>query len=231
MDYGEYYLINYGLPILGLVITAIAQFFVTSSYNKYKKKKTESSKRGCDVAREILDKNGLNNINVVPVSGTLSDHYDPKDKVVRLSKDIYEGTSIASVSVAAHECGHAIQDKVGYAPLKIRAALVPVVNFSTKFGYIVVMLGIIFGALNIAIIGLILLLGMLLFQLVTLPVEFNASSRAKQQLEELHILNQREQSGSSTMLKAAAFTYVASVLTTFLQVLRLALIAFSRSDD
>ena len=199
MDYSEYYLINYGLPILGILITAIAQFFVTSSYNKYKKKKTEISKKGSEV--------------------------------VRLSRDIYEGTSIASVSVAAHECGHAIQHKVGYTPLKIRSALVPVVNFSTKFGYIIVMIGIIFGALNLAIIGLILLLGMLLFQLVTLPVEFNASKRAKEELSELHILTEREQSGSGTMLKAAAFTYVAGVLTTFLQVLRLALIAFSRSDD
>ena len=231
MDYSEYYLINYGLPILGILITAIAQFFVTSSYNKYKKKKTEISKKGSEVAREILDKNGLNNIKVVSTSGTLSDHYDPKAKVVRLSRDIYEGTSIASVSVAAHECGHAIQHKVGYTPLKIRSALVPVVNFSTKFGYIIVMIGIILGALNLAIIGLILLLGMLLFQLVTLPVEFNASKRAKVELSELHILTEREQSGSSTMLKAAAFTYVAGVLTTFLQVLRLALLAFSRSDD
>lgn len=231
MDYNNYYLINYGLPLLGIIITALAQFFVTNSYNKYKKKKTEINKKGSDIAREILDKNNLNDIKVVLTSGTLSDHYDPKDKVIRLSKDIYEGTSIASVSVAAHECGHAIQHKVGYTPLKIRASLVPIVNFSTKFGYIIVMIGIIFGALNLSLIGLFLLLGMLLFQLITLPVEFNASKRAKAELSELHVLNEDERSGTNIMLKAAAFTYVAGVLTTLLQVLRLALIALSRSDD
>jgi len=231
MDNTEYFIINYGLPIIGLIITALAQFYVTSSYNKYKQKNNTSNKKGCDVAREILDKNGLKNIKVLETNGTLTDHYDPKRKVIKLSQDIYQGNTIAAVSVAAHECGHAIQDKVGYKPLKIRASLVPIVNFSTKFGYIIVMIGLIFNALNLAAIGLVLLLSMLLFQLVTLPVEFNASKRAKKELEQLNVLNTSEQNGSKIMLRAAALTYVASVLTTLLQVLRLAMIVVSRRDD
>jgi len=231
MNYGEYYMINYGLPILGLIITSIAQFFVTSSYSKYRQEKTETNQKGCNIARKILDKNGLNDVEVIKISGSLSDNYDPKKKVVSLSNDIYEGTSIASVSVAAHECGHAIQDKVGYTPMKIRASLVPVINISTKIGYVVIMIGIFFGVINLAVIGLILILGILIFQLITLPVEFNASLRARKELEELHILTETEKKGSSSMLKAAAFTYVAGVLTAFLQVLRQALIVFSRRDD
>lgn len=231
MDYSQIYLIDYGLPILGLIITFLAQLYITSNYSKYKKIPNQSNKKGCEVAREILDKNGLQEIKILKTDGNLTDHYDPTKKVIKLSEDIYEGNTIASVSVAAHECGHAIQDKIGYTPLKIRAALVPMVNFSTKIGYIVVMIGLIFNALNIATIGLVLLLGMLLFQLITLPVEFNASTRAKNELAELHILTVEEQNGTKKMLTSAALTYVASVLTTLLQILRLALIVFARRDD
>lgn len=231
MEYNEYFIINYGLPLLGLIITALAQFYVTSSYNRYKNEKNKANKKGSDVAREILDKNGLTNVKVLVTKGNLTDHYDPRSKVIKLSKDIYEGDTIASISVAAHECGHAIQHKVGYVPLKIRSALVGIVNFSTKIGYVVIMIGLIFNALNIAMIGLILLLSMLLFQLITLPVEFNASKRAKEQLNSLGIIDSFEQEDAKKMLTAAALTYVASVLTTLLQVLRLALIVLSRNDD
>ena len=175
-NYSELF-IYYGLPILGLIITGFAQLLITTNYSKYKKVKSTSNKTGADTARKILDKHGLRNVKVVETSGNLTDHYDPTAKVVRLSTDIYEGTSIASVSVAAHECGHAIQDKVGYTPMRIRAKLVPIVNFSTKIGYLVITIGLIMGALKLATIGLILLLSMLLFQLVTLPVEFDASRR------------------------------------------------------
>ena len=223
--------IYYGLPIIGLVITSLAQLFITLNYKKYKKVDARSGKRGYEVARRILDKHGLNNISVEEVSGNLTDHYDPTKKVVRLSTDIYEGSSIASVSVAAHECGHAIQDKVGYAPMRFRSKLVPVVNFSTKIGYIVIMIGLALGAFKLAILGIVLLLGMLLFQLVTLPVEFDASRRGKQELNELGILDSSEQRGSAKMLKAAAFTYVASVLSTILQIARLALMASSRRSN
>lgn len=231
MNYGDYFIINYGLPIIGLIITVVAQLFVTSSYQKYKEKKISTNLTGAEVARQVLDKNNLQNIKVIKTSGTLTDHYDPTKKVIKLSTDIYEGTTIAAASVAAHECGHAIQDKEKYGPLKIRSALVPIVNFSTKIGYLVIMIGLIFNALNLAMIGLILLLTMLAFQLITLPVEFNASTRAKVELNALNILNENEQSGTKRMLTAAAFTYVASLLTTLLQILRMALIVFSRSDD
>jgi len=230
MNQSEYIFINYFLPFLGLIITALAQFYVTSSYNKYKRKKITTNKTGFDVAREILDSNNLHNIKILETSGNLTDHYDPSKKVIKLSKDIYEGNTIAAASVAAHECGHAIQDKENYGPLKFRAFLVPLVNFSTKIGYLAVIIGIIFNAIGLAKIGLILLLTMLLFQLVTLPVEFNASSRAKEQLQKLQVLDNKEQEGSKTMLTAAALTYVASVLSTMLQILRLALIVRSNDD-
>ena len=231
MDYSDYMLINYALPFLGLVITLVAQIYVNNSYNKYKYQGLKKKMTGSEIARIILDKNGLKNIKIKEVKGNLTDHYDPKKKVVCLSSDIYEGDTIASASVAAHECGHAIQHKEGYIFLKIRSALIPFVNFSTKIGYLVVIIGIIFSAPKIATIGLILLLAMLLFQLITLPVEFNASSRAKKQLTKLNIITEYELDDSNTMLKAAALTYVASVVTTLLQILRLALIALGRRDD
>lgn len=231
MNYQISNLLYYGLPMIGLAITSLAQILITSNYSKYKQVASRSRKTGKEVAREILDKHGLKNVPVQEVQGNLTDHYDPTKKVVRLSSDIYSGTSIASVSVAAHECGHAIQDKIGYTPMRIRSKIVPLVNFSTKIGYIVIMIGLIMGALKIALIGLILLLSMLLFQLITLPVEFDASRRGKIELDELHILDTDEQRGAAKMLRAAAFTYVAGVLSTLLQILRLALMVLSRRDN
>ena len=226
-----YSILYYALPIIALAITSLAQFMITTNYSKYKKVPAKSKKNGREVAREILDKHGLKNVKVEEVSGNLTDHYDPTSKVVRLSTDIYSGTSIASVSVAAHECGHAIQDKVNYTPMRFRSKLVPVVNFSTKFGYLVITIGLILGALKLAEIGLILLLSMLLFQLVTLPVEFDASRRGKIELDKLYILNLDEQKGSAKMLRAAAFTYVASVLSTLLEILRFAMMILSRRNN
>ena len=220
----------YGLPILGVIITSIAQLFITTNYSKYKKVIAKSNKKGADVARKILDKHGLTNISVEEVSGNLTDHYDPTKKVVRLSTDIYSGNSIASVSVAAHECGHAIQDKVGYTPMRIRSKIVPIVNLSTKAGYVVIMLGLALGALKLAGVGIILISAMLLFQLITLPVEFDASRRGKKELAELNILDSNEQKGSARMLKAAAFTYVASVLSSLLQILRFVVIISNRRN-
>ena len=221
-------LVYYGLPLIGLAITALAQLFIKTNYSKYKDIVIDSRERGSDVARKILDKHGLNNVRVEEVRGQLSDHYDPKDRVVRLSSEIYFGSSIASVAVAAHECGHAIQDKVGYGPMKIRSKLVPIVNITTKVGYFVVIIGLIFGFLNLAAIGIILLCAMLLFQLVTLPVEFNASKRGKEELKKLNVLNESETGGAAKMLMAAAFTYVAAVLSTLLQIIRLILMISSR---
>ena len=231
MTTSDYFMINYGLPLLGLLITFLAQMYLTSSYNKYKCQDVKSKKTGAETAREILDLNGLRNVAVKEVKGTLTDHYDPKKKTVSLSSDIYNGTTIASVSVAAHECGHAIQDKEGYLFLKIRNSIVPLVNFSSKIGYLVVIIGLIFGMTKVAVIGLIMLLAILLFQLITLPVEFNASKRAKKILVDLNIITNYELDDSKTMLNAAALTYVAGLMTTLLQILRLALIVARRSDD
>ena len=230
VNYGISTIVAYGLPILGLIITTIAQAFITTNYNKYKQVPAKSNTKGCDVARKILDKHNLRHVRVEVVDGNLTDHYDPKTKIVRLSSDIHDGTSIASVSVAAHECGHAIQDQINYRPMQIRSALVPIVNFSTKIGYLVIVIGLAAGLLKLATIGIILLLSMLLFQLVTLPVEFDASRRGKIELDELHILDSNEQVGSAKMLRAAAFTYVASVLSTLLQILRLALTVASNRN-
>jgi len=217
------------ISVLGLVITILAQVYVTSSYNKYKKVDTSSNLTGFEVARKILDKNGLNDVHVVEVKGNLTDHYDPKRKVVRLSSDIFNGTTIASNSVAAHEVGHAIQDKEGYSFMKIRAFLVPVVNFCSNLGYIVLVIGFIASAFNIVYIGIFLLATTLLFKLVTLPVEFNASKKAKTELSSIGILKGEEQEQSRKMLTAAALTYVASLVTTLLQILRLVLMA--RDND
>lgn len=231
MDYSDYMVINYALPFLGFIVTLIAQIYVNNSYNKYKYQSLRKKTTGAEVARIILDKNGLKNIEVVEIQGNLTDHYDPTKKVVCLSSDIYRGDTIASASVAAHECGHAIQHKEGYLFLKIRSVLVPFVNFSTKIGYLIIVIGLMFSFPKIAIIGLILLLAMLLFQIITLPVEFNASKRAKKQLTNLNLIYNDELDDSSTMLKAAALTYVASLITTLLQIMRLALIVFGRNDD
>ena len=226
----DYYLINYGFVILGIIITLIAQIFVSSSYSKYKKIKNKNGLTGFEVARKILDENGLQDIHVVEIKGNLTDHYDPSRKVVRLSSEIFNGSSIASTSVAAHECGHAIQDKDNYNFMRIRSKLVPIVNLSSKLGYLAIFIGIIFSLFDLAIFGIVLLLAMLLFELITLPVEFDASNRARIQINKLKLLEGKEKSQSKTMLKAAAFTYVAALITTVLEILRLFLLASNRKD-
>lgn len=226
----DYFLINYGLVFLGIIITLVAQIFVSSSYSKYKKVKNKNGLTGFEVAKKILDENGLQNIHIVEIKGNLTDHYDPSRKVVRLSTEIFNGTSIASTSVAAHECGHAIQDKDNYNFMRIRGKLVPIVNLSSKLGYLAVFIGIIFSLFDLAIFGIILLLAMLLFELITLPVEFDASNRAAKQIENLNLLEGKEKDQSKTMLRAAAFTYVAALVTTLLEILRLFLLATNRRD-
>lgn len=223
-----YYITDYGILIVTVLITLIAQAFVSSSYSKYKKVKNKKGVTGAEVAREILAKNGLENIYVVEVAGNLTDHYDPSRKTVRLSKDIYNGTSVAAIAVASHECGHAIQDKENYTFLKIRAALVPLVNFSSVAGYIAILIGILFSSLQLFWIGILLEAVILVFQLVTLPVEFNASNRALKKIEEYDLVDLEELTGAKKMLRAAAFTYVASAATALLQILRLILIARDR---
>ena len=226
----DYFTLSYLLMFVSIIITLVAQIFVRSSYAKYKKIQNSKNLTGAEVAREILNRHGLGNVYVTETRGVLSDHYDPTRKVIRLSKDIYQGTSIAAVSVASHECGHAIQDKEGYSFMRFRSLMFPIVNFSSKAGYIAILIGIIFGFADFIWLGIALEIIILLFQLVTLPVEFDASARALKEIENNKFLVAGEQTGGKRMLKAAAFTYVASVLTTLIEIFRLVLMARSRDD-
>ncbi len=221
--------LNYLLIFISILITTISQILISISYSKYKKVLNNKDLTGFDVAKKILDSNGLSNIMILEVKGNLTDHYDPGRKVIKLSTDIYHGSSIASAAVAAHECGHAIQDKTKYIPMRIRSHLVPFVNICTKIGYLAIMIGVIFSYLLVEL-GIILLLAMLLFQLITLPVEFNASKRAMKELERLHLLDKEEKNYAKNMLIAAAFTYVASLLSTLLEILRYVLIFTDRDN-
>lgn len=220
-------MVYYYLGFMAIIITVGAQIFVSSSYTKYKRINNKKNTTGFDVARAILDSNGLDDIKILETKGNLTDHYDPTRKVVKLSSDIYDGTTIASMSVAAHECGHALQDKDKYGFMILRSKLVPVVNFTSKIGYIVLLLGWLF-SYELAILGIILLCGMLLFNIITLPVEFNASKRALSQLQKLNLNSNNEKKDCKKMLSAAAFTYVASLVTTLLQILRLLLMSQNR---
>ena len=217
------------LYFLAFAITIIAQIFVSSTTNKYFKKKSKSGLTGSEVAKIILDQNGLSNVKVNRSTGNLTDHYDLAHKTVNLSSAVYDSDSITSISVAAHECGHAIQDKNGYTPLRIRHALIPLVNFSSYAGYFAIVIGAIASLTKLITIGLILECVILLFELVTLSVEFNASFRALKELEK-NMIDTKEIKGSKKVLCAAAFTYVASTASTALEILRLVLI-FGKRDD
>ena len=227
----DYYGLSYGLTFIALIITVAAQIYVNSTYSKYKKVRNARGISGKDAARMLLDKNGLHDVKIGMVKGTLSDHYDPRTKTVNLSQSIYNGATVAAVSVACHECGHAIQDKDNYVFMRIRASLVPVVNLSSKLGYFAIVLGLIFSSFNLLLLGIATEVVILLFQLVTLPVEFDASRRALKQIENSGILSGDEMNGSRKMLRSAALTYVASVASTAIEILRLLMIFNSRSRD
>lgn len=226
----DYYFITYGLTFIALIITSFAQVFVTSSYNKYSKIKNKRNITGYEAARYILDKNALNNIDIIETKGYLTDHYDPSKKIIKLSSPVYHHDTIGSVAVACHECGHAIQDKENYSLMRIRATLIPVVNFSSYAGYIAIILGIFFSATNLIWLGILAEVIILLFQLITLPIEINASKRALKELDYAHLLDSNELKQGRTMLTAAALTYVASIATTLIQILRLILIFGRRKD-
>lgn len=221
---------HYGIFLIALAITIVAQIFVTSTYNKFLKKNNSSGITGLEAARRILDKNGLHDVKVVMTAGTMGDHYNPQTKTVNLSQPVYQGASITSLAVAAHECGHAIQDKDGYTFLKIRSSLVPLVNFSSYAGYFAIMIGIFASWFELIFIGILLECVILLFELVTLPVEFNASKRALNELEQ-GLLLEKENNNARKVLRAAAFTYVASAANSALQILRLILMFGGRRDD
>ena len=218
------------LMIISLVITLGAQLFVSGAYSKYSKVKNKKRMSGSEAARYILDKNGLKDVKVRRVGGYLSDYYDPRNKTVNLSSANYENASVGALSVACHECGHAIQDKVGYTFMRIRATLVPFVNFSSYAGYFAILFGCLFDSMNLIWFGIFAEMVILLFQIVTLPVEIDASKRAIKELDKYELLDKEELSGGKTMLIAAALTYVASVATTVIQILRL-ILTFGGRDD
>lgn len=217
--------------IPAVILSAWAQYRVSSTFNKYSKVANSNGIRGCDVARKILNDNGLYNVQIEAVRGNLSDHYDPSSKVVRLSESVYGSTSLAALGVAAHEVGHAIQDATDYSPLRWRAALVPVANFGSSFSWILLIIGILLSSMDLAMIGVILFGAVLLFQLVTLPVEFNASSRAMEALAGGGFLVGNEVTGAKKVLNAAALTYVAAVIMSLLQLLRMVAIVFMSNRD
>lgn len=227
MEYNE--LTDLLFIIIILIIPFIAQLKVSSNYNKYLTVKQSSGLSGFEVARKILDNNGLNNIHIVETRGKLTDHYDPTRKVIRLSHNVFHGDSVASVSIAAHECGHAIQDKTGYVWMKIRSMIFPIVNIATSISYVVILIGILAQLFNVVLLGIFLTAFGLIFQIVTLPVEFDASNRAKDELRKIGIVKKEEQTGVNKVLGAAAMTYVAGVLSSALEIVRL-LLVFSRDD-
>lgn len=214
---------NSDLLIVCIIIflPVIASLYVRISYNKNLKKEASCKLTGYEVARKILDSNGLKDLIIVETRGILSDHYDPSRKVIRLSKDIYHGTSIASISVAAHEVGHAIQDKEGYVYMKIRHAIFPVVNILSNISYYIIFIGFLLEIMNLVWFGIAAVALGVAFQIITLPVEINASKRASIELSNLNIANTEDKEGVKNMLTAAALTYVAGVLAGILQLLRL----------
>ena len=217
--------------ILGAtLITGGAQAYISLNYRKYKQVMVKSGKSGFDVAREILDRNGLSKVMILETQGELSDHYDPSKKCVKLSHDIYNGKTIAAVSVASHECGHAIQDKEGYKFLRFRNSIVPIVNISSKFGYIAIMVGVALSLVKLIWVGIAFEVVILLFQLITLPVEFDASNRALKLIKEYGMVSSEEHSGAKKMLTSAALTYVAGVLATLMEILRYVFIFIGRDD-
>lgn len=229
--YFYYFDWTYILVIIGAVLSIWASSRVNSTYNRYSKVRSATGMTGAQAARRILDYNGLTNVQIEHVRGNLTDHYDPSRKILRLSDATYGSTSVAAIGVAAHECGHAVQDKEGYGPLIIRSKLVPAANLGSKLGIPLIILGIILSYNQVLIqIGIWVFCLAVLFQIVTLPVEFNASNRALAMIESYGITGTQETAYCKKVLSAAALTYVAAAATAILQLLRL-LILTRRGDD
>ena len=222
-------LIQIILFIAIITIPAIAQAFITISYKKYSEVQNGEKLSGFEVARKILDANNLKDMDIVSTPGTLTDHYDPSRKVVRLSTDNFNDDSVAAMAVAAHECGHAIQDKEDYFLLRLRSIIFPIVRIGTGLSYIIIVVGCLLQFAGLIYAGIAFTGLGLLFQLVTLPVEINASKRAGEQLRKLGLVNTSDASGVKSVLVAAASTYLAGVLSSALQVLRI-IIALNRRN-
>ena len=217
----------------GMLLAMWAAFKVKSTFSKYSDVPTRSGVSGADVARRLIGLSSKNNVRVEMVEGHLSDHYDPRSQVVRLSPDVYHGRSISALGVAAHECGHVLQDAQGYAPMRIRQNLVGPANFGSTFSFILIMAGMFLNAAGLIWTGILAFSAVVLFQLVTLPVEFNASTRAKRALSDLGIVTAEEGQGVAKVLNAAALTYVAALITSVLTLLYyiLRVTGGGRSDD
>jgi uncharacterized protein len=213
------------LMIFGVFVSGMAALWVRSAYSKYSKQPSASGLTGVQTARAILDRNNLSKVRVEPVAGQLTDHYDPRSRVVRLSEGNFRSSSIAAVSVAAHEVGHAIQDASGYLPVKLRAGLFPVVAFSSQVWIPLFLMGVVVGAPLFIQLAAILFAAVLAFHLVTLPVEINASTRAYALLTRYGLLSRDEVDGTKRVLSAAAFTYIAAALTSFLTLMYLLLLS------
>lgn len=230
---GMYYYFDptYVLVIIGALLCMAASANVSRTYNRYGNVFTMRGVTAQEVAAQMLREAGIHDVRIERVSGRLTDHYDPKNKVLRLSDSVYGSSSVAAVGVAAHECGHAIQHQVGYVPIRVRNTIVPVVNLGSWLSWPVMVVGLVMGSFGILKLGILLFAFTLVFQIVTLPVEFNASGRALQILGERGILYPQELSGAKKVLRAAALTYVTAVISTLLQLLRLILLFGRRSDD
>lgn len=224
----DYYSLDVILMLIIIVLPLYANIKINSTYSKYSKKQNSGRLTGKEVAEKILEMNGLNNVKVGRINGSLTDHYDPRNKTISLSDGIYNSNSISACAVAAHEVGHTIQDKERYSMLVFRSKLVPVVNFTSRLSSILVFSGFIFDLFNFITIGAILLTVGLFFQLITLPVEFDASKRAKEELQKCGLIEKQDTKGATKVLKAAAFTYVAGFLASALQIARLLLISRNR---
>jgi Zn-dependent membrane protease YugP len=221
MFYGYGFDSTFLLILPAIILAAYAQSKVTSTFNKYLRVMNSYGYTGFEVARRILDANGLQDVPVERVAGKLSDHYDPRKRILRLSQAVYNSNSLASVGVAAHECGHAIQHLEGYAPLVIRNAIAPVASFGSQASWIFIIAGFIFSWVNLIDIGILLFSAAVVFQVITLPVEFNASRRAIELLEVNGLVPVNEIGPSREVLRAAALTYVAATFTAVMQLFRL----------
>lgn len=225
--YDYYYLI---LVVPAIILSLFAQAKVQSTYKKYAKMMSARKSTAAEVVRQILQKNGISTVDVQRVGGSLTDHFDPKANVIRLSDTVYGDCSVASIGVAAHEAGHAVQYATGYLPIKLRNAVLPAANIGSSLSVPLILLGLLFSMQALVEFGILLFSFVLLFQIATLPVEFNASRRAIQTLDENGILQGEELAGAKKVLSAAAMTYVAATITTAMQLLRLVLLSRRRND-
>lgn len=221
------------LVLIGVILSLAASAKVKSTFARYSKVRSMTGMTGAEAAQRLLNSQGIYDVTVRRVPGSLSDHYDPRTKTVNLSDDVYSSTSVTAIGVAAHECGHAIQHAVGYAPLNFRSALVPIANFGSQISWPLILIGILIGGFGSPIVqlGIILFSLAVLFQLVTLPVEFNASSRAVRLLDSTGILSGNEVDGTRRVLGAAALTYVAAAAGSILQLLRLIILFGGRRNN